>query len=178
MVLQKEKLLIMGDFNFENIDSYSVKNMIDLLDEFGLKQHVTDVTSKHANHVLDLIIRNSESLIYDTPKISTYLTDHASIVFQLNSSNPKHKELPKSYTPLNKIDVTRFKQDLRNSDIVTKPKTELNELVNQYNSCLSQLLDKHAPLRVKKTGNMNINPWYNEYIRTAKQNSEKQKGNG
>ena len=34
----------MGDFNFhmENIDSYSVKNMIDLLDEFGLKQHVTD----------------------------------------------------------------------------------------------------------------------------------------
>ena len=115
MVLQKEKLLIMGDFNFhmENIDSYSVKNMIDLLDEFGLKQHVTDATSKHANHMLDLIItRNSESLIYDTPKISTYLSDHASVVFQLNSSNHKHKESPKSYRPLNKIDVTRFKQDL------------------------------------------------------------------
>ena len=44
-----------------------------------------------------------------------------------------------------KIDVTRFKQALRNSDIVTKPKAELNELVNQYNSCLSQLLDKPAP---------------------------------
>ena len=74
----------MGDFNFhmENIDSYSVKNMIDLLDEFGLKQHVTDTTSKHANQVLDLIItRNSESLIYNPPKISTYLSDHASIVF-------------------------------------------------------------------------------------------------
>ena len=155
MVLQKEKLLIMGDFNFhmENIDSYSVKNMIDLLDEFGLKQHVTDATSKHANHVLD-----SESLICDTPKISTYLSDHASIVFQLNSSYPKYKESPKSYRPLNKIDVTRYKQDLRNSDIVTKPKTELNELVNQYNSCLSELQDKHAPLRVKKTGNRNINP--------------------
>ena len=172
MVLQKEKLLIMGDFNFhmENIDSYSVKNMIDLLDEFGLKQHVSDATSKHANHVLDLIItRNSESSIYDTPKISIYLSDHALIVFQLNSSNHKHKESPKYYRPLNKIDLTRFKQDLRNSDIVTKPKTELNELVNQYNSCLCQLLDKHAPLRVKKTGNRNINPWYNENIRTAKQ---------
>ena len=125
MVLQKEKLLIKGDFNFhiENIDSYSVKNMTDLLDEFGLKQHVTDATSKHANHVLDLIIkRNSESLIYDTPNISTYLSDHASIVFQLNASNHKHKESPKFYRPLNKIDVTRFKQDLRNSDIVTKTK--------------------------------------------------------
>ena len=120
--------------------------------------------------MLDLIItRNSESLIHDTPKISTCLSDHASVVFQLNSSNHKHKESPKSYRPLNKIDVTRFKQDLLNSDIVTKPKTELNELVNQYNSCLSQLLDKHAPLRVKKTGNRNINPWYNENIRTAKQ---------
>ena len=120
--------------------------------------------------MLDLIItRNSESLIYDTPKISTYLSDHASVVFQLNSSNHKQKESPKSYRPLNKIDVTRFRQDLLNSDIVTKPKTELNELVNQYNSCLSQLLDKHAPLRVKKTGNRNINPWYNENIRTAKQ---------
>ena len=141
-----------------------------VLDEFGLKQHVTDATSKHANHMLDLIItRNSESLIYDTPRISTYLSDHASVVFQLNSSNLKQKESPKSYRPLNKIDVTRFRQDLLNSDIVTKPKTELNELVNQYNSCLSQLLDKHAPLRVKKTGNRNINPWYNENIRTAKQ---------
>ena len=120
--------------------------------------------------MLDLIItRNSESLIYDTPKISSYLSDHASIVFLLNSSNHNHKESPKSYRPLNKIDLTRFKQDLRNSDIVTKPKTELNELVNQYNSCLSQLLDKHAPLRVKKTGNRNINPLYNENIRTAKQ---------
>ena len=50
MILQKEKLLIMGDFNFhmENLDGYSVKNMIDLLDEFGLNQHVTDATSKHA----------------------------------------------------------------------------------------------------------------------------------
>ena len=76
---------------------------------------------------------------------------------------------PKCYRSLNKIDVTRFKQDLRNSDIVTKPKTELNELVNQYNGCLSQLLDKHAPLRVKKTGNRNINPWDNENIHTAKQ---------
>ena len=56
-----------------------------------------------------------------------------------------------------------------NSDIVTKPKAELNELVNQYNSWLSQLLDKHAPLRVKTTGNRNINPWYNENICTAKQ---------
>ena len=87
--------------------------MIDLLDEFGLKQHVTDATSKHANHELDLIItRNSESLIYDLPKISTYLSDHALIVFQLNSSNHKHKESPKSYRSLNKIHVTRFKQDL------------------------------------------------------------------
>ena len=41
--------------------------------------------------------------------------------------------------------------------------------MNQYNGCLSQLLDKHAPLRVKNTGNRNINPWYNENIRTAKQ---------
>ena len=97
MVLQKEKLLIMSDFNFlmQNIDSYSVKNMIDLLDEFGLKQHV------------------AKSLIYDPPKISTYLSDQASIVFQLNSSNHKHKQSPKSYRPLNKLDVTRFKQDVR-----------------------------------------------------------------
>ena len=62
----------------KNIDSYS-GNMIDLLDEFGLKQHVTGATSKHANHVLNLIItRNSESLIYDSPNILTYLSDHAS----------------------------------------------------------------------------------------------------
>ena len=74
--------------------SYSVEKIIDLL-EFSLKQHVTDATSKHANHVLDLIItRNSESLIYDSPKISNYLSDHASIVFQLHSSNHKHKESP------------------------------------------------------------------------------------
>ena len=97
------------------------------------------------------------------------LYDHSSMVFQLNTSNHKHKVSPKSCRPLNEIDVARFKQDLHNSDIVINQQAEINELVNQYNSCLSQLLDMHAPLRVKKTGNRNINLLYNENISTAKQ---------
>ena len=117
-------------------------------------------------------------LIYDPPKISTYLSDHASIVFQLTSSNHKPKDLPKSYRSLNKIDVTRFKQDLYNSDIVTKPKTELNELVNQYNSRLSQHLDNHAPLRVKKLaiGTLILDTM-KTFVQLSK-HSNKQKGNG
>ena len=61
-----------------------------------------------------------------------------------------------------------FKNDIENSDIVQNPAADLTGLVTQYNEILTEILDKHAPL---KTCNLKLRvtqPWYDKNVRTTK----------
>ena len=57
IVLYQEQFLISGDFNIhvDNAEDTDAIKLIDLLESFGLQQHVTCPTHKHA-HALVLII--------------------------------------------------------------------------------------------------------------------------
>ncbi|CAH3120278.1 unnamed protein product, partial [Porites lobata] len=51
----------------------------DLLESFGLKQHVTGPTHKDG-HTLDLIVtRCFDCILSAPPKVDCYLSDHASV---------------------------------------------------------------------------------------------------
>ena len=54
------------------------------------------------------------------------------------------------------------------SDLLCSPKDGLNELVVQYNKTLSNLLDKHALLKIGTVITQHVTPWYNKAIYTAK----------
>ena len=56
--------------------------------------------------------------------------------------------------------------DLSCSQLVMMPPDNVNELVELYNSTLSSLLDKHAPLITKSV--RNTNPWYTPELRKLK----------
>jgi len=80
-VLSKENLLISGDLNIhvDNIHNSDAKKFSDLLESFGLKQHVTGPTHKDG-HTLDLIVtRCSDRILSAPPKVDCYLSDHASV---------------------------------------------------------------------------------------------------
>ena len=79
VVLCQEQLLISGDFNIHldnAVDTDAIK-LIDLLESYGLQQHVT---RKH-DHTNDLIItRQSDQLLGNTPRISQYISKHAAVL--------------------------------------------------------------------------------------------------
>ena len=47
---------------------------------------------------------------------------------------------------LKDINYDLFKDDLIKSDLCSNPPEDINFLVTEYNQCLRELLDKHAPL--------------------------------
>ena len=60
---------------------------------------------------------------------------------------------------INKIDINLFKQDIQASELCTDPMDDLDLLVDQYNQCLSNILDKHAPLIERFMENKTKQPW-------------------
>ena len=72
VVLCQEQLLISGDFWMDHLDNAvdtDAIKLIDLLESYGLQQHVTCPTRKH-DHTNDLIItRQSDQLLGNTPRI-------------------------------------------------------------------------------------------------------------
>ena len=54
---------------------------------------------------------------------------------------------------------------------------QLDSLVNCYNNTLSDLLDRHAPLKNRIVTSRTMVPWYNEEIKLAKKEGELS-GNG
>lgn len=90
IVLCQEQLLISGDFNIhvDNAEDTDARKLIDLLESYGLQQHVTSPTHKH-DHTLDLIItRQSDQLLGNTPRISRYISDHATVLCSIRCDKP------------------------------------------------------------------------------------------
>ena len=54
-----------------------------------------------------------------------------------------------SFRKINKIDYESFHSDILNSDLIKKPEKDLSALCQKYNSVLSSILNKHAPVSTK-----------------------------
>jgi hypothetical protein len=59
------------------------------------------------------------------------------------------------------------------SDLIEAPASDVEALVDQYNSTLSAILEKHAPMIRKEVIIRPKSPWYTDDIRSAKQAKRK-----
>ena len=78
-----------------------------------------------------------------------------------------------SYRKLKIIDISEFKSDLQESSLCRDPPQDLNELVANYNSVCSGVMDKHAPLVKKTIVTRSRVPWFNDTIKAAKRECHK-----
>ena len=56
----------------------------------------------------------------------------------------EQKRIP--FLKINKIDYESFHSDIINSNLIKKPEKDFSALCEQYDSVLSSILDKHAPV--------------------------------
>ena len=97
-------LLIAGDFNIhmDSEDDSDKIHLCNLLDMYGLIQHV-DVATHKSGHCLDLIItRSNQELLLSKPVADYMISDHMFVCFQLNIPRPPLKE---SYCHLSKTEA-------------------------------------------------------------------------
>ena len=66
------------------------------------------------------------------------------------------------------IDTESFKDDIKKSTLITNPCQNVSDLANQYQDCLTSILDKHAPVHKKRISPKPPNPWMTADILGAK----------
>ena len=164
-----QSLIITGEFNL-HIDTSSrcTKVFHDILSSFDLQQLVSFPTHSHG-HTLDLLIASSACAfrsVFQSDRISNHFTVIGVMSF-LVPSPAYHKTI--SYRNLKSINLDAFRRDILNSDLIICPADNAVDLANQYNSVLSSILDKHAPLKSKRVSCRPDNAWMSPSIIEAKQ---------
>ena len=73
-----------------------------------------------------------------------------------------------SFRKFRDIDMNEFRSDITNSPLYISPAHDLDNLVRQYDSVLSDLMNKHAPLITRTIRSRPNAPWYDENLREMK----------
>ena len=161
-------LLIVGDFNInwlENNDSER-RNLFHILETFGLVQRI-DYPTYQNGHLLDYVITRRDSDFASNFSIADKISDHMALHVSLACQRP-HPERKEVYVrALRRINNDSLESDLAclNIDIECD---DVNVVVAQYDTSLSRLLDKHAPLKKICIVDRPLSDWMTDDIRALK----------
>ena len=171
IVSSPSELIITGDFNF-HIDlplDVASKRFLKLLDTFGLQQNITFPTHKKG-HILDLLIsRKLSNIIGSVDFVNPHISDHYALLATIDipiKTRPLVTE--KTYRRINKIDLSTFKDDLRNSEMFNNTETTASVFADIIHSAIAQVLDKHAPFVKSRCPARSRKPFITEDILAAK----------
>ena len=120
-----------------------LKKRLNLFETYNLVQHITEPTHR-SQHLLDYIISDAEFV--NSAGVSGFVSDHSALLHLLHASlvctrsHPKRKQI--TFRPLKTID-----HDLLSTDIGKIALKNVDSIVDNYNTVLTSLLDKHAPLK-------------------------------
>ena len=172
------KLLIVGDFNIhvDDVKCPNASKFLSILDSFSLVQHVdffTRAPPGRPAHILDLVISRSSDCFVKRCSSAGLFSDHFSVLSHVRAHPPMRPQRIISFRKLRSIDPTQFRSDLLSLPFCLNPADNLDSLVQQYNSGLAEVLDKHAPLVQRKVTIRPDNPWDCEEIRSARRCARK-----
>ena len=172
IIVCHENLVIDGDFNFHLHDllDHDAMKFTELLETFGLENHVSFPT--HINgHWLDLIItRSTNDIKVLSPVSSLYLSDHCFVECSLTIPTPYPTIKEISFQKWKNIDLDVLENDILESDLYSLTDDQLS--VN-YHRILQGILHDHAPLQNKTLVAQPRVPWYCDALYQIKRNCRK-----
>nr|XP_054755767.1 uncharacterized protein LOC129261749 [Lytechinus pictus] len=170
LVSSTHQLLIVGDFNY-HVDIATDSNSVNFLNDIAalnLQQHVHFPTHKNG-HTLDLVLtRANEALISNVSKEGYLPSDHVAVTCTLNIRKPKPQKVQIRTRKIQNIDLEAFRQDILVSELYSTPSDTIDGQVDRFESTLSTLLDKHAPVVTRVITSRPESPWYGDDLRELK----------
>ena len=115
------RLLITGDFNvhFDEPEKPDVCKFLQIIESFGLKQHVS-VPTHVAGHTLDLVITRDDCDFLSNSQAHFMMTSHSTVLFKLNWTKPHRPAVTRSSRKIKEIDLNKFRSDLQSYNILLK----------------------------------------------------------
>ncbi|KAK6491568.1 hypothetical protein HHUSO_G3663, partial [Huso huso] len=171
--------LIMGDFNFPNInwdhmtsDNSSDMGMIELVQDCFLSQTVNAPT--RYNSCLDLVLTNNEARIHTSQVIESLgISDHNMIKFVGNKSRAVYKSKTRVYN-FRRADYKGMQQELLNIDwdrILIDNEAEKNWI--KFRDTMLEMQDTFIPKMRKGKLKKNKPQWVNRFIKMGIKNKIK-----
>lgn len=170
LVMCPEVLIIAGDFNFQwgETDNDETKKFMDVLETFGLTQHVT-VPTHQSGHILDLIItRSSNDIIINEIRPTLFLSDHCFIECNLAIPCPFPEKKEIQFRKMKHINIEAFKSDIALSKLGSITGGTVEDLVKCYDETLTDILNRHAPLQRKVIRMRAKRPWFSHELQCLK----------
>ena len=134
----------------------------------GFLQHVNKPTHR-SGHTLDLIItRQCDFVLASAPTTDYFLSDHCSILCDLKVEKPALLTKTVSYRKIKDIDRQTLRDEVTETKLCLNSPNNLDDLVDRYNSTLSSILNRHAPLLTKRFKIRPLVPWFNNGIKQAR----------
>ena len=116
-----------------------------------------------------LIIPISEdSRVHHISVIDPVPSDHYTVCCKVLLLKPSPEKKETAYRNLNCIDFARFREDIRNLNLLDNDITSIADLVAEYNAKLASLFDDHARVRNKVVTLRPKFPWFTPEIREQK----------
>lgn len=170
-----EEILLLGDFNIPNVQLNDEFQQV--LVSHGLQLLVSSSTHS-AGNILDLIITRISSSLVSNVIIDDGLSDHNSVLCSLSPAGPAIQNSSVSMRKLRAINQDEFNADLYmmvtapiqqrlSSNQITQP--PISEIVSTFDTCLSVVLDKHAPLVKRRPPPHPPVPWWSNDIVLSRQ---------
>ena len=139
----------------------------DVLDNNCLTQVVTQPTHQKG-HTLDVLItQNSDTGLHSNIRVIPGLSDHSALNCFLRIGKPQRAERTITSRNIAAIDRVAFANDVAGS-ITPSVSANVDDAVACYNTELSALLDRHAPVNTRHVKNRKDSPWYNREISIEK----------
>ena len=152
LITRNSQLILLGDFNI-HLEEPTLRDsarFLDLLSQFGLRQHITQPTHKLGGH-LDLVITSDDDQVDDLTVTPPTLSDHAVINFTLPSIHLQPIHSIRMMRGWKSLDTQAFNAALRDfllfSSSTTLDTFTVAQLFDLYTSTVTSLLDTILPRR-------------------------------
>ena len=169
-LLSNDPLVILGDFNIhmENESRTDQQKMLDVLNSFGLKQHISFPTHQ-SGHTLDLVItRDCNDIVLSRVTDGHFISDHCFVHAELGLPAPEVVKKTISYRNIKSMDMEAFKAEISHISEELLTTADSQDLVSKYDQTLRACLDKHAPVITKCIIIRPNLPWYNSTLKDLK----------
>ena len=165
--------ILMGDFNFHVDDSANPRAnaFLQLLSDFGLKQHISQPTHRNG-HILDLVISGSESsLITNCVPQDHCFPDHFPVFIDLSLEKANTKKKLVQYRKIKAISESSLTDAISSAPLLQEVAdiADPDRLTEQYNTGLKLVLDQLAPVKARVITERQHCAWYTDELRAAKQ---------
>ena len=150
-----DNFILMGDLNFDMLDSQKCEPLAEICDIFyacNVVKSPTCFSKIYKPSLLDVIITNKPSSISKTCNFNCGLSDmHNMIAFQLKVELTTKNTNWIKYRSFKHFDVDTFNQDLQSSlSSLNSDPDDVNLLYNNFSNRFLNIVNQHAPIKKKK----------------------------